>query len=402
MANALAAVLVLGSAVSMPLFHLAGLTFTGDRILGLIAVLAVGLRALTTGIRWTRIHVALVTFVAVQVLTTLLNAGEWPRGMLLVTVYLLGFACFILTADVASGAAVRRFSAQLFIAVGTVAGLAASLLAVAANLSSTEVWGTTWTLGRASALPAFSAHATFSEPNYLGSFLLIPFALYLWRSPESTPRLFALVAGIVYSCTRAAWLGMGGIVLACLRIRRLPRRAALTVVCVITLAFALLITTAGASAFLQRTVMPFKITRDKSIDRRVKIGVVMLRSWLERPIVGHGAGAGNQLMLPLPDGRTVHDLWAGNAEVHLLQNSGLLGLASFLLVIGVVWRAALRAARRQGEEWARLGVPLTVAGVFLLFSFQFTHALWLMYPYVYLGLLTAELDANEPQDAHSP
>ncbi len=53
------------------------------------------------------------------------------------------------------------------------------------------------------------------------------------------------------------------------------------------------------------------------------------------------------------------------------------------------------AARRRGEEWATLGVPLTVAEVFLLFSFQFTHALWLMYPYVYLGLLTAELSADK-------
>ena len=397
MLKTFAAVLVLGSAVSVPLFDLADLTFTGDRILGIVAALLVGVRVLRNGLRWTRVHLALAAFVAVQILTTLLNAGRWPRGIVLVTAYVLGFACFALTADVASHASVRRFAAQLLIAVGAIAGLGASLLAIYANLSATQVWGTTRVLGKRSILPAFSAHGTFAEPNYLGGFLLIPFALYLWRSPDSMPRLFALVMGIVYSCTRAAWLGMGGILLACVRIRRLPRQTMLTVICVITLAFALLIATSGATAFLKRTVMPFTGFRDSTTFYRMRISEIMLRSWLERPLIGHGAGAGSQVMLPLPSGRILNGVWAANAEVHLLQNSGLLGLAAFLLVIGVVWREVRQAARQRGEEWAALGVPLTVAGIFLLFSFQFTHALWLMYPYVYLGLLTAEFDADERQ-----
>jgi len=32
--------------------------------------------------------------------------------------------------------------------------------------------------------------------------------------------------------------------------------------------------------------------------------------------------------------------------------------------------------------------------VFLLFAFRFTHGRWVMYPYVYPGLLTAELHAK--------
>jgi O-antigen ligase len=314
----------------------------------------------------------------------------------LVTVYVLGFACFALTADVASTAPGRHFAAQLLIVVGALVGLVASLLAIAANLSETQLWGTTRLLGTRSIVPAFSAHVIFSEPNFLGGFLLIPLTLYLWRSPESVPRLFALVTGIVDSCTRAAWVGMGGIVVACARIRPLSRRATLTVVCVIVLAFALLIATSGASAFLQRTVMPFTVTRDNTMEYRVRISAVMLRSWLTRPLVGHGAGAGHLVTLPLPSGRRIQGVWAGNAEVHLLQNSGLLGLAAFVLVVGVVGREVRRAARRRGATWATLGTPLSVADIFLLFSFQFTHALWLMYPYVYLGLLTAELSADEP------
>jgi hypothetical protein len=40
-----------------------------------------------------------------------------------------------------------------------------------------------------------------------------------------------------------------------------------------------------------------------------------------------------------------------------------------------------------------LVVPLLASGTALVFAYQFTHALWLMYPYVYLGFLTA---ATEP------
>src|SRR5262245_57184408 len=138
MVRVLAVLLVLGSTVSVPLFDLAGLTFTGDRILGVVAVLFVIARALRTGLRWTAVHIALAVFVAVQILTTLLNVSAWPRGIVLVTVYVLGLACFALTADIASTPPVRRFAAQLLIMVGAVAGLVASLLAIAANLSKTQ------------------------------------------------------------------------------------------------------------------------------------------------------------------------------------------------------------------------------------------------------------------------
>jgi len=395
MARVLAVVLVLGSTVSVPLFDLANLTFTGDRIVGIVAVLFVMAHALRTGFRWTPVHMALAVFVAVQIFTTLLNIRVWPHGIVLVTVYILGYGCFALTADVASAAPIRRFVAQLVIVAGGVAGLVASVLAIAANVSATQLPGTTRLLGTRSVVPAFSAHFIFSEPNFLGGFLLIPLTLYLWKSPEGVPRLFTLVTGIVYSCTRAAWLGMGAIVVACAWIRPFSRQATLTVICVIVLAFALLIATSGSAAFLQRTVMPFTVTRDNTMEYRVRISAAMLRSWLARPLVGHGAGAGHLVMLPLPSGRTLQGVWAGNAEVHLLQNSGVLGLAAFVLVIGVLWREVRRTAHRRGAAWATHGTPLCIVGIFLLFSFQFTHALWLMYPYVYLGLLTAEVGVDE-------
>jgi hypothetical protein len=48
-------------------------------------------------------------------------------------------------------------------------------------------------------------------------------------------------------------------------------------------------------------------------------------------------------------------------------------------------------------------VALLGAGVALLFAYQFTHAMWLTYPYVYLGVLTAAIATAGPgADAPSP
>ena len=77
----------------------------------------------------------------------------------------------------------------------------------------------------------------------------------------------------------------------------------------------------------------------------------------------------------------------------VLHDSGRLGfgaLAALLAVLGFKgWRAARRGA---GIEAPPVSVPRLASGVALLFAFQFTHALWLMLPYVYLGLLTSAIN----------
>jgi MYXO-CTERM domain-containing protein len=392
MANALIAVLVLGSAVSMPLVRIWGISLTGDRMVGLIAVALVLVYMCRGRIRWTRIHLALALFVGVQLFTTLLNAWRWPRGLQLVTVYILGFACFALTAHVAAREEARRFAAQLLIAVGAVVGLVAGLLGVAANLWDTQLWGTVrLPVGTPADPPVFSAYVTFLEANFLGSFLLIPLSLSLWSSRSDGPRPLGIVTGIAFSYTRAAWLGMAGILAAWAWRRRPPMKTVVSLLGAIALIFAIQIATTGPGVFLQRTMTPVLTGFDKTVAPRAHTNRTMLRSWRNRPLVGHGAGAGSRI--GARRGRAGH--WAGNLEVHLLQNSGLLGLASFLLVVVVVWRSVRAARHRRDEGWITRGVPLAATGVCLLFAYQFTQALWVMYPYVYLGLLTAELHGSE-------
>ena len=77
----------------------------------------------------------------------------------------------------------------------------------------------------------------------------------------------------------------------------------------------------------------------------------------------------------------------------VLHDSGLLGFGALAALVAVLGFKGWRAARRgAGIEAPPGSVPLLACGVALLFAFQFTHALWLMFPYVYLGLLTSAIN----------
>ena len=72
------------------------------------------------------------------------------------------------------------------------------------------------------------------------------------------------------------------------------------------------------------------------------------------------------------------------------SRAALGALAALLTVLGFKgWRAARRG---NDIEMPPVSVPLLASGAALLFAYQFSHALWLMYPYVYLGLLTSAID----------
>src|SRR5262245_10848994 len=94
--------LVVGSAFSRRVVRVEGLALSGDRLLGLAAVLLAAVLLARGRLRFSPTHWALTLFVAVQILTTLASAHLWPRGMRLVIIYVMGLACFMLTAHFAA------------------------------------------------------------------------------------------------------------------------------------------------------------------------------------------------------------------------------------------------------------------------------------------------------------
>jgi O-antigen ligase len=404
--------LILGSALTAPLLAVGSLTLTGDRMLGLGAVaVTIGL-VLRRRLHWTPIHSALVVFVGVQLVTTALNATAWPRGLRFVTVYGLGFACFCVAAECARSVDGRRRFTACWIAVGAAIGVVGTVVAMWANLSQQLVWGT----GIAQALffdpekprLVFACKVTFGEWNLLSSFLLVPFALGLWlwrRESDAGPGpwrllapLAALVLGLSFGFTRAAWLATGGIIALWWWATR-PRRPQLAALAsILALAFLLELAAVGIEPFESRVVGPITTGVDWNVAGRIAISRATIASWLTRPVLGHGAGSITRLSVVLPDGRRIDKIWNGNLVLFVLHDSGVLGLAALAGFGVAVWRRGARAVARGGDgAGPNLAAPLLVVGGALCFAYQFTHALWLMYPYVYLGLLTAATDDGAPR-----
>lgn len=402
--------LVVGSASSAPLTKVFGLTISGDRVVGLVAlVVMVGL-AVGRRFRWTPIHRILAVFVGVQLVMSGANAGAWPEGLKFVSIYGLGFACFVLAAAWAAHPGDQRWAFRVWIGTGAALGLLGGLSAFFANLWQVPLWGS----GVARTLPyppgpqtvVFAATAGAVEQNLLSSFLLIPLALALWAWPKRTDGgsglsggewwLGAIVWGLVFGLTRAVWISMAGLVALWWWVRR-PRWQHVGVLGVL-IGLALVAQTAviGASPLSFRGFSAVRSGSDSSLAGRVAISQATIQSWLERPLLGHGAGSTNRLTVVFRE-RTLTKVWNPNLELFVLHDSGVLGLAALVALVAVVARDAWKRARTRNEEaWRSLGFPLAAAGVCLLFAYQFTHGLWVMYPYVHLGFLTAVI---YPSDA---
>jgi O-antigen ligase len=106
-----------------------------------------------------------------------------------------------------------------------------------------------------------------------------------------------------------------------------------------------------------------------------------------QPLLGNGTGSFGQRYVY----RSVNEPgWVGNLELHLLYDSGLIGLAGFALFTGVIGGRAARAYRRSRDPLLR-GTILALGGglLSLLVAYQATEATWLAFTWVHLGLLAA-------------
>lgn len=485
------------SACTAPLLTVRGLTLTGDRLLGIGAIAVVGGLAVRRAMHWTAIHTAVAVFAGIQVATSIAAAAAWPLGPRFSLVYVLGFACFALAAELGTRTRDPWRGARLWIWVGAALGVVGTVLALIANRWQIQPWGTGTadflTMRRGLHLVLYAAKLTFGEWNLYSSFLLVAFALALWgwRSSDEPPwrrhsgflALSAIVGGLVFGMTRAAWLGMAALIGLWIWARRPGWSAAGALIGVVVAGFAAQAFAVGQTPLYVRLIQPVQRGQDHNITVRQIINQKTLESWrgdasaappepkgagddgatarsapaVTRPstspapplakswpkgepatpaapaqapspraeptpgpsapaavstpttaskpppvlaggrwrgrLFGNGAGSINALHIQFPSERVLLKPWNGNVSLFVLHDSGAIGFASLVAIVVVVGLTARRALRHRapGSSSRPVVVALLGAGVALLFAYQFTHALWLMYPYVYLGLLTAAL-----------
>jgi O-antigen ligase len=212
------------------------------------------------------------------------------------------------------------------------------------------------------------------------------------------------IPGVILTGARTVWialvvaLGVGLLVVTIHRPRVVVRRAVPPL-----LALLLVVGAMAALHFDPRTLIPAfnphqtgsimqrvasfgSLSRERDLTVRVEIYRNALTHWQQHPWIGWGVGAyGEVYRYPYPD--QVHPGWISNLFIHVLYDSGLLGLAFFLG--GLAW-AGCRGVRAwrgaQGIEAGMLaGTLLALLG--LLIAFQSTEATWFAYPWIYLGLL---------------
>lgn len=473
------------SACTAPLVAVGHLTLTGDRLLGAAAVIAVAAMAVARSLHWTAIHTAVSVFAGVQMLTSLAAAPAWPAGPRFATIYVFGFASFALAAELAARARDPWTGARVWIAVGAFLGLVGAGLGIVANLWQIDLWGSgraaTMRGPRCAQLVLFAAKLTFGEWNLYSSFLLVAFALSLWRwrSGGAPPwrygsgfvAMSAIVLGLVFGMTRAAWIGMAALIALWAWARRPGWRAAGALAGLLVAGFAAQATAIGQTPLYVRVIQPVQKGLDRNIEIRRLINEATLASWRGVParaesgpparagaapregdecqkhrgqprvgsaepggvtagpvaaqtvrdattpepaplamgsrtrtrspwqwqVFGNGAGSINALRIVPPGEPALEKPWNGNVLLFVLHDSGAIGLASLAGLVVAVALVARGALRRMTDGSGRaLAVALLGAGVALLFAYQFTHALWLMYPYVYLGLLSAALARTAP------
>jgi O-antigen ligase len=263
-------------------------------------------------------------------------------------------------------------------------------------------------------------HGTLWEPNLLGSFLAASGVLLLSflfvetgrrRQLALTGGLLLILMALSLSLARASWVGffVGGGVVTLLyflagKTRTRPLRAQLSrallsggAAVALTLAFlptlAPLFFPSTAWGVLVR-VNPnwYDPARDPSVQQRVTTTKSALDGIADHPIIGNGAGSYG--VTHTGEGGTPG--WISNLELHILYDSGIIGLLVFAVGLGLMARRSLRRVLAPSDDLRAIDLRPHIIGLLgalavLLFAFQATEGTWMAFFWVYVGLLASAL-----------
>lgn len=393
-----------------------GLTVTAERvvlpIVGALLVLGVlGSRRAVLRLGWA--HLGLAIFIAANAAGAVVNAPsalDSLRTTLLIAVASLPF--WILP-NLARDWRAVRYAFRLLVMLGTLEagfGMLASVVyaATGVNLAmqidpltkAAVPYGSQW------------------EGNTFGSFVAATLVATLgWRLASKrwlkgrmvvNVALAVMAVGLVLSLSRGAWLGaVAGLVVVLVYLGRWRLLIAGALV------GAALFTMAAAQACqatdgplspvtqrLVRIVAPLQGTLDATTTERFLFYRLALAEWLERPIIGWGAGSFGQMHRYVS---VDEPAWVDNLEIHALHDSGIIGLVGLLMaVVGTPVAVLLQARHDRKEDDDEVGTLVGLGGgcAALLVAFQATEATLLGYPWYILGLTWAAGRSRPATSAH--
>ncbi|HWY57350.1 MAG TPA: O-antigen ligase family protein [Terriglobales bacterium] len=285
-------------------------------------------------------------------------------------------------------------------------GLGESIYGTFASVSN-HVWGTTWgvELGQYGAIPG--TFGTQYEANLFGSYTactaIMFLALYL-LSKERGHSWYGwgvawCLAAAFFSLARSVLLGLPFPIFALLWIsakkgrfqlrRLLPLAVGVSLVLVMLSPFVLEYVSTRFS-----TIGVSDVSKDVSTAGRLLQMGAALEDVKVHPVFGTGT-ASFQLLFKLSDlGVAVtyedDDIgWISSTPLRILHDTGIAGLAIFLVFLGTLARVTYRA-RRVATPSTKVSMVALSAGLILYaITFQATEATLLTFTWIHLGLLAA-------------
>ncbi|NLE76179.1 MAG: hypothetical protein GX605_05435 [Chloroflexi bacterium] len=322
-----------------------------------------------------------------------------PNHLFKLTLMVGAYLCVV---NLVRDQATLRWAFRAWLAVGTVAA-AWGLLVWLIYLATRVNLGIQMTNN----LPAPVPYGTLLEGNIYGSHAASLAAAYaalvltrpgarLWgpRLRWTDVGLAATTLAVLIGMSRGSWLGLAAALgLGLLTTRRLSsrpaRRLALTALLILLALVALLLVVELAPkelSLVNRLASFTRLDEEVTVVGRLSKYEAAFTSWLERPAAGWGTGS----MATLYASRGRRWAWISNLTLHLLLDTGIIGLLLFAgFVVTLFWRG-FRAAAAAGPTFHRrmlLGLLSGFAG--LLVAYQSTEATWLVLPWIHAGLLTA-------------
>lgn len=283
-------------------------------------------------------------------------------------------------------------------------GVAQSIFGILA-LALYYVTGINLGVGFPSSYPGPAPTGTLNAANIFGSYTMsvcLVFLVLLLVPPRQAPfprrwvlaGFWTTLVAMVLSLTRGAWLGFAATATLFLIMRRgFDRYWLKRALLVGTIVSAALVTVVAAVyllpsdiALINRVSSLGRLGTERTVVGRVSKYELAISTWRESPLLGWGTGG-----MARAFGREAKVLtWVGNLELHLLVDTGMVGLLLFALFVGTLVLGAVSALRRaRGTPLRALLLSLSVGFVGLLLAYQSTEGTWLGLFWAHAGLLAA-------------
>ena len=346
----------------------------------------------------------LVAFLGMNYIGSSINSPQPQATLRWALQFTLAAASYFVTIHLARDRERHRKAMKIFLIVGA-AQVTYGLLCYASH----RMFGTLEGIAPYSYVEDSPAiRGSLWEPNIFGGYAAAFSVMFLFYRLNAGPRSGRYTVGfllasfaLILSLARQGWIGffVGLLFVFWFHVRRnnVTFRSLLSRVGTVSIgALALILIAVQGNEYL-RGRLESMVHPDEAytLTHRIIFNMAALDHARQHPLLGWGSSSfGLFWNWETPDG--VAPAWAGNLEIRILHDTGLIGLGLFLVFIAKLLRGAFAALKQttNADDLHTLGA--LVSGLLvLLVAFQATDATTLAFPWVHLGLLAAALRVIE-------